>query len=193
MKKKILIIQGHPDHESFNHALHAAYKNGAIESGADVKEIFVGDLKFNLNLQFGYRQRTELEPCLIEAQEMIMWAEHIVIIYPVWWGSLPAILKGFFDRVLLPGFAFKKRPNSVWWDKLLTGRSARIIATMDQPSWYYWLVYFAPSTNALKKLTLQFCGITPVSCTSIGPVRLSTEKFRQKWLARIRQMGSHQK
>ena len=125
--KKILIINGHPDAESFNAALAEAYKKGAIESGAEVKEIVVRELQFNPNLQFGYRKRTELEPDLLEAQAKIKWAEHLVWIYPVWWGSLPAILKGFIDRTFLPGFAFEKIENSVWWDKLLKGKSERII------------------------------------------------------------------
>ena len=82
--KNILIINGHPDSESFNFAIAEAYKKGAISSGANVKEIIVRDLEFNPNLSFGYRHRTELEPCLIDAQENIKWAKHLVWIYPVW-------------------------------------------------------------------------------------------------------------
>jgi putative NADPH-quinone reductase len=79
-----------------------------------------------------------LEPDLLAAWEKILWAEHLVWIYPIWWGSMPAILKGFIDRLFLLGFAFKKKENSVWWDKLLTGKSARIITTLDQPKWYFY-------------------------------------------------------
>lgn len=189
MAKKILIINGHPDSESFNFAISESYKKGALSAGCAVQEIVVRDLKFNPNLEFGYRKRTELEPDLIEAQEKIKWADHLVFIYPVWWGSVPAILKGFIDRVFLPGFAFKKRENSVWWDKYLTNKSARIISTMDQPSWYYRLVYRQPSNNAMKKLTLEFCGVRPVRVTSIGPIRLSKENYRQKWLTKIEKLG----
>jgi NAD(P)H dehydrogenase (quinone) len=187
--KKILIIHGHPDAESFNSALAGAYKKGAISSGAEVKEIIIRELSFSPNLQFGYRKRTELEPDLLDAQEKIKWAEHLVWIYPVWWGSIPAIMKGFLDRVLLPGFAFKKRENSVWWDKLLTNKSARIISTLDQPAWYYWIVYREPSNHAMKKLTLQFCGINPVKVTTIGPIRLSKEAYRNNWLKKVEQLG----
>jgi putative NADPH-quinone reductase len=190
---KILIINGHPDIESFNFALAESYKKGAIVSGADVKEINIRELNFNPNLQFGYRKRTELEPDLIDAQEKIRWAEHFVWIYPVWWGSIPAIMKGFIDRVFLPGFAFQKRENSVWWDKLLKNKSARIISTLDLPAWYYWLVYRQPSHNAIKKLTLQFCGISPVSVTTIGPIRLSKETYRQNWLRKVEKLGLQNK
>lgn len=187
--KKILIIQGHPDKESYCHALAEAYQKGAAASGAEIRLIQTGELDFNPNLGFGYRKRTELEPCLLQAQEDIRWAEHIVMVYPVWWGMAPAVLKGFIDRVFLPGFAFKKRANSLWWDKLLKGRTARIISTMDQPAWYYRLFNKAPSNHAIKKLTLEFCGIRPVKVTNIGPLRLSKERFRKKWLERIEALG----
>lgn len=87
-----------------------------------MEEIRLRDLKFNPILEYGYRKRTELESDLLDSQKKILWADHIVWIYPVWWGSVPALLKGFLDRVLIPGFAFKKREGSVWWDKFLTGR-----------------------------------------------------------------------
>ncbi len=187
--KKIVIINGHPDEESYNFGLAAAYKKGAERAGATVIDIIIKDLTFNPNLQFGYRKRTELEPDLLIAQEKITWADHIVWIYPVWWGSMPAILKGFIDRVFLPGFAYQKRENSVWWDKLLKGKSARIISTLDQPKWYYWLIYRRPSYNAMKKLTLEFCGISPVRTTTIGPIRLSKAEFRETWLNKVERLG----
>lgn len=186
---KILLINGHPDSESYNHALAESYIKGATNSGAEVKQINVAELSFNPNLKFGYRMRTELEPDLLKAQDSIQWADHIVWIYPVWWGSYPAILKGFIDRVFLPGFAFKKRENSVWWDKYLTNKTARIISTLDQPNWYYKLIYRQPSYYALKKLTLNFIGIKRVKATTIGPIRLSKDSFRENWLKKVEQLG----
>lgn len=185
----ILLINGHPDKESYNYALAASYKKGAIASGAEIREINIGELTFNPNLEFGYRKRTELEPDLLNAQESIQWAEHIVWVYPVWWGSVPAIMKGFLDRVLLPGFAFKKREGSVWWDKYLTGKTSRIICTMDQPSWYYRWINGRPSHIAMKKLTMNFIGIKKVRITAIGPLRLSKNEFRLKWLKKVEKLG----
>ena len=187
--KKILVLHGHPDPESFNVALGAAYVKGAQAAGAEVREVVVRDLDFNPNLRFGYRKRTDLEPDLLAAWEDIQWCTHLAVVYPVWWGSLPAVFKGFFDRLFLPGFAFQKRENSVWWDKLLTGRSGRIICTMDQPGWYYRWRYGRPSTRAMKALTMRFVGIWPVRTTTIGPLRLSTERFRAKALDRVERAG----
>ena len=190
---KILILNGHPDKESYNHALAASYKKGAKASGAEVQAINIGELIFNPNLQFGYRKRIELEPDLVKAQESINWADHLVWIYPVWWSSVPAIMKGFLDRVLLPGFAFKKREGSVWWDKYLTGKTSRIICTMDQPTWYYRWINGRPSHIAMKRLSMKFVGVKKVRITSIGPLRLSKEGFRMKWLHKVEKLGLQNK
>lgn len=187
--KKILVINGHPNPESFCFALAEAYKKGAINAGAEVKEIVIRDLAFNPSLQFGYRQHTVLEPDLLECWEKIKWADHLVWVHPVWWGGLPAITKGFIDRLFLPGFAFQYRENSVWWDKLLIGKTAHIITTLDQPGWYYWLVYGRPSVNQLKKTVLGFCGIKPVKVTYVGPVRNSKAGSRIKWLEKAAAMS----
>ena len=187
--KKILLINGHPDRESFNCALAEAYLRGAEKAGSSIKEIRIGELQFNPNLQFGYRKRTELEPDLIQVQQKIKLADHLVWFYPVWWGSVPALMKGFIDRIFLPGFAFKYRENSVWWDKYLKGKTAHLICTMDQPKWYYRLRYGSPSHKAMKQLTLQFVGIQKVKVTAIGSIRLSKEKYRQKWLKKIEKLG----
>jgi len=189
MPKKILIVNGHPDAESYNFALAAAYKKGALAAGAEVQEINIRELTFSPNLEYGYRKCTELEPDLLKAQEQLKWAEHIVWVYPVWWGSVPAIMKGFLDRVLLPGFAFKKRDGSIWWDKFMTGKSARIICTLDQPGWFYRLVNGRPSDHAMKKLVCGFVGIKPVRTTTVAPMRLSSDAFRAKWLRKVEALG----
>src|SRR5690606_24462588 len=166
---------------------------GVTNSGAEVKEIIIADLNFNPNLQFGYQKRTELEPDLLNAWEKIKWADHLVWIHPVWWGGLPANMKGFIDRLFLPGFAFQYRENSMFWDKLLKGKTAHIITTLDQPSWYYWLVYGRPSINQLKKATLEFCGIGPVKVSYFGIIKNSNETTRQKWISKVEKLGRQNK
>lgn len=190
--KKILVINGHPNTGSFNRALTDAYLLGIRKTEAEVKVLTISELQFNPSLQFGYQQRMELEPDLVQAQELILWADHLVWIHPVWWGGLPALTKGFIDRVFLPGFAFKYRENSVWWDKLLSGKTARIITTLDQPGWYYRLAFGRPSVNQLKKSTLQFCGIKPVKVTYIGPIRLSKTEARAQMLQKITVLGEQE-
>jgi len=191
--KKILIINGHPNSDSFNFGLCEAYKKGALSSGAEVKEVVIRDLTFNPNLQFGYQKRMDLEPDLQDAWEKIKWADHQVWFHPVWWGGLPAIMKGFIDRLFLPGLTFRYRENSVWWDKFLIGKTGHIISTLDQPPWYYWLVYGRPSRNQLKKITLEFCGVKPVKVTNISPIKNSDFSKRQRWLDKIEKLGKELK
>lgn len=191
--KKILIINGHPNKDSFNFGIAKAYQDGALQSGAEVKEIVIADLNFNPNLQFGYQKRMELEPDLVKAWEKIQWADHLVWIHPVWWGGLPAIIKGFIDRLFLPGFAFKYRENSVWWDKLLKGKTAHIITTLDQPGLYYRFFFGRPSVNQLRKSVLQFCGVKPVKVTYIGIIKTSDINKREVWLEKIKLLGFKRK
>ncbi|KQO24776.1 NADPH-quinone reductase [Flavobacterium sp. Leaf82] len=187
--KKILVINGHPNPSSFNFGLAESYLKGAIQSKAQVETITIAELDFNPNLKFGYQKRTELEPDLLESWKKIQNADHLVWIHPIWWGGLPAITKGFIDRLFLPGMAFEHRENSVWWDKLLKGKTAHIITTLDQPDWYYRFVYAKPSVNQLKKCTLEFCGVKPVKVTYIGIIKTSDEKQKEKWLKKVFEFG----
>ena len=187
--KKILIINGNPDKNSLSFELATAYKKGADASGAACTLVHLSDLQFDLNLKFGYRQRTELEPDLVMMKQAIKEADHLVFVYPTWWGTYPTLLKGFIDRVFLPKFAFSYRENSPLWDKLLVGKTARLIVTMDTPTWYYKWIFKQPGHNSMKKGILEFCGIKPVKITNFGSVKTSTEATRKKWLAEVENLG----
>ena len=190
--KNIVIINAHPDKESFCFALAESYKMGAYKSSANVKLIHLIDLKFNPILTFGYRKISELEPDLVQIQEDILWANHLVFVYPNWWSTFPALLKGFIDRVFVPGFAFKYRENSPFWDKLLKGKTARLIVTMDTPIWYYWIINRNAGHNAMKIGVLEFCGIKPVKIKVFSGIKTSDEAKRKKWLNEVEQLGYHQ-
>ena len=187
--KNILIINGHPDRESFCSELALSYKKGADISSNQVTLVHLCETDFSMNLTHGYRQRTELEPDLLKIIEAIKAAQHIVFVYPNWWGTYPALLKGFIDRVFLPGIAFTSRPDSVFWDKLLIGKTARLIVTMDTPKWYYFLIFRSPGHNAMKKSVLEFCGIRPVKTTTLTPIKRSTLEQRNKWLKNVEELG----
>jgi putative NADPH-quinone reductase len=183
---KILVILGHPKPQSLCSALAEAYVAAAKEAGAEVMLIRLGELDFDPHLRAGYSTPQVLESDLAAAQTHIIWAEHLVFVYPNWWGTMPALLKGFIDRVFLPGFAFKYRENSVFWDKLLIGRTARALVTMDSPSFYYRWVLGSPGDRQLRKSILQFCGIRPVSFQHFGPVRGSKPERRSQWIEVVR-------
>jgi len=191
--KRILIINGNPDKKSFCFDLSESYKKGAELTGAECKLVNLTDLNFNPILKHGYRERTELEPDLLNIQQDILNSDHLVFVYPTWWATYPALLKGFFDRVFLPKFAFKYRENSLLWDKLLKGKSARLIVTMDTPKWYYSLIYKNPGHNSMKKGILEFCGIKPVRITSFGPIKSSNDTKRHQWINKVYKLGQKQK
>ncbi|THF66601.1 NAD(P)H-dependent oxidoreductase [Pseudothauera nasutitermitis] len=189
MVKRVLIIQGHPAEQSLCEALAKAYEQGAQESGHTVRLLTVRDLKFDPVLHEGYKVIQPLEADLILAQNEIKSADHIVIIFPAWWGGMPALLKGFIDRVFLPGFAFKYHQGSPWWDKLLKGKSAHLIVTMDTPPWYFRVFYRDAGINQMRRTILQYCGVDPVKVTRIGRVKDTTDAWRNAWLSKIKVFG----
>jgi putative NADPH-quinone reductase len=187
--KKILVVLGHPNNDSFCGELAARYADGARKAGAEVQTLRLADLEFDPTLHLGYKTIQELEPDLLRAQELITWAEHLAVVYPIWWGTMPALLKGFLDRALLPGFAFKYREDSPLWDKLLKGRSARVIVTSDAPVWYNFLMNGNPAQKAMKKTILEFCGFKPVRIKSIGSVKTLTRDEIAGWLETAENLG----
>lgn len=187
--KKVLIIQGNPIENSYSRHLAEAYARGAGESGAEVRKLVLAEMEFDLNLSGGYKGKQPLEPDLQEAQELIAWADHLVFVYPNWWGGMPALLKGFIDRVFLPGFAFKYRRNSPLPEQLLKGKTARLIVTMDSPYVYYRFYLGQPGHQMMKHSILKFCGVGTVRATNITQLRKMPETVRNQWLGRVQRMG----
>jgi NAD(P)H dehydrogenase (quinone) len=191
MKKKILLILGHPSENSFNNALLDAYQKGAESAGATCKTIYISRLNFNVNLSDGYKtgETMQLEEDLAAAQQLITWADHIVLAYPNWWGFMPAITKGFIDRIFLPGFAFKHHSGKIFPEKLLTGKSLRLLITMDTPKWWFYLIYRASQYQILKDIVFGYVGFDPIRFSTFGFMRKSTEKLRRNWLLKVEQLG----
>jgi putative NADPH-quinone reductase len=187
-KTRILLMLASPK-GSFCEALAEAYRDGAQSAGSEVRLIALSQLAFDPILRQGYREIQPLEPDLLAAQDAIRWAQHLVFIYPLWWGTMPALLKGFIERVFLPGFAFQYRSDSVLWDKLLSGRSAQLIVTMDTPPWFFRLIYRNAGHRVMKNNILEFCGVKPVSILSFGSLKTTGAHKRQQWLKQAREAG----
>lgn len=191
MSERIVVIQGHPDAQRahFAHALAAAYAEGALEAGHDVRRIEVTTLEFPL-LRSKQEFDTEDPPASIrDAQETIAWASHVVILFPLWLGSMPALLKGFLEQTFRPGFAIPRGAPSMRGRKLLAGRSARVIVTMGMPAFFYRWYFGAHSVKSLKRNILSFCGFKPVRESLIGLVEAKEGSGREKWLRRVRDLG----
>lgn len=182
----IYILSAHPDIDSFNHQLADAYEREAINKGYHVRRQNLAEMQFDPILWKGYKKIQPLEADLVAAQQNIIWCNKWVIFYPVWWGSVPAVLKGFLDRVLLPSFAFKYHDKGPFWDKLLIHRSAHLITTSDAPALWLWWQYRNSDLNMMKRAVLHFCGIKPVNCTRIGSMRYLSQAAREKKINKIR-------
>lgn len=191
MKKNILLILGHPSKNSFCNALLDAYKKGAERAGAECKIIYISDLQFNVNLSDGYRnaEAMALEGDLVNSQKLIQWANHVVMAFPNWWGFMPAVTKGFIDRIFLPDFAFKHHSGKIFPEKLLKGKSMRLLVTMDTPKWWFYLIYRASQYQILKKIVFGYVGFEPIKFSTFGFMRKSTEKQRKNWLQKVMDLG----
>jgi putative NADPH-quinone reductase len=189
--ERISLIQGHPDPDRarLGRARAEAYAHGAEAAGRQVRIVDVAALDFPL---LGSRAEFEQGPVpadVVWAQEAIHWAEHLVIVYPLWLGGMPARLKGFLEQVLRPDFAFDYRASGRP-GKPLAGRSARIVVTMGMPVLVYRWYFRAHSLKSLERNILGFCGIAPVSETLLGMIESGGPARRRRWLARLRRLGA---
>ncbi len=191
MYKRIAIIQGHPDRSKYHfcHALADDYLRGAQDAGHDIQIIEVAKLDFPLLRSQHAWENEALPDSLQVAQSTLAWAEHWLVIFPLWLGDMPAILKGFFEQALRPGFAFAAGERGPFSKKLLTGKSARIVVTMGMPAAVYRWYFRAHSLKSLERNILGFCGVAPINETLIGTVAEASNEPHEKWLSKLRQLG----
>lgn len=187
--KKVLVVLGHPSNESYSAALAEAYAQSAIQAGHTVRMLRLADLKFDAILRTSNPHHQTLEPDLLAAQESITWANHIAWVFPVWWGGVPALLKGFLDRTFLSGWAYKFNQGSPYPEPLLKGRTAHLVVPLDTPPWYYRWVYRMPAVHQMNKTTLEFCGVRSVKTLLVGPIIHSTLEQRAAWLNSARELA----
>ncbi len=187
MTKKILILSGHPDCISMCCQFADAYAKGARLAGHEVKRVDLGALKFDPILHQGYKVIQELEPDLKQLQADIRWCDHFVIIYPSWWSTMPALLKGMFDRMWLPGFAYKFFANGLGWTKLLKGRTATVFVTSDSSPLFARFL-FGDNVNEIRRGILWFAGFS-TKVVKCGPMKKIPDNFRAKWTAKFENYG----
>jgi putative NADPH-quinone reductase len=185
--KKILIIMGHPSKNSLNMGIADAYEKGAKKGRFNIKRINVRDLKFDPILHEGYNKLQNLEPDLIKAQKDILWADHIVWVFPIWWGTTPALLKGFIERIFLPKFAFRYKKNKLMHDKLLKRKSSLVIVTSGSSRFIYFFEQFG--IIFFKLIVLNFVGIGPVKIKAFNSIRKASSYRVKKIFYSVEKMG----
>lgn len=177
--KKICVINGHPRVGSLSDALVASYVEGAKVGNADVKVLTLRELDFNpATVPEGLKTLTA---DLKKAQETIEWADHVTIVFPTWWTSVPVLLKGFLDLTFITGWGFKYQSNGMP-KGLLTGKSARIMHTCGAPAFVNKWIYSEPEVKMLKKGILKFCGFGTVRVSKFGSVMGDKPNLGAKFL-----------
>ncbi len=180
---------GNPAVDTLSMRMADEYEAGALEAGHEVRRQNLPEMLFDPILYKGYRVIQELEPDLKTFQENVKWCQHFVIVYPNWWCTTPALLKGLFDRAWLPHFAFNFHKNGLGWDSHLKGRSGRLIMLANAHPWIQWFL-FGEFNNELARATLGFAGIRPVQTSILYPSERASEKTKESWFKKIRALGA---
>ena len=198
MTRRILVIVGTPLRDSLNHALALAYADAARAAGADVRVIDLAHDPIPDHPRTpdqlraprpGRADDLALDPAVARYLDDVLWADHLAVFHPQWWGTVPAALKAFIDRVFLSGAAFRYRERSPLSERLLRGRTARITMTMDSPRLWNRLVYRGAAEASLARATFAYCGIRTIGITRRTPIRFSDEPTRQAWIAAAARHG----
>ena len=187
----VLLINGHPRVNSFSDALANAFAEGSSDADVQLKRINVRDISFDLNVAKPVGQHQTTERDIAYARELILWAEHVVFVYPIWWGTAPALLKGFIDRVFTSEFAFLEIDGGTGYAPLLRGKTARLIITMDTPYFVYKWIYGDPGNKAMKRSLLRFCGFTMAPTLHFGPIKSANAETRDRWISKVRTTGAN--
>lgn len=191
--KRIFILDGHPAASSLSRTLARTYADAAREAGHEVRISYLHDLHFDSDFgHAGYEQAKPLEPALEQVLNDLAWSEHLVLTTPMWWGGLPAKLKGLIDRAFLPGRAFDPHnttrfgmPAPLW-----VGRSARVVFTSDTPGWFLRLVYRNALNRQLGGQILGFVGFKPIRFTQLGPASHPKAGEVARWIEKVRELGA---
>lgn len=193
MAKKILVLNGHPGVTSLSRLLTESYADAARVAGHAVRMRHLHELAFDMDFGVGgYEHVKPLEPELEQFVSDIDWADHLVIAAPLWWGGLPAKLKGLIDRIFLPGKAFDTR-HTTWLGMprpMLVGRSARVILTADTPGFLERLMYGNAILRQLRGQILGFVGFEPVRFTWLSGASHPRDGVVERWQKKVRRLGA---
>lgn len=205
---KILIINGHPDAESFSATMFQAILQNLDRNKHEIETLELGKMAFDPVLRYGYRQRMKEDAEILRSQELIRWADHFIFIYPIWWSGMPSLMKGWIDRVFTPGVAYSSNTNGnfIWnfitgqqFKKLLKGKTADIFATSQGPTWWYKVfsglisVPDSYGVAALKSAVLNHCGVKTKRVVTLGEMgrESNTLQVRQAFLEKIGKIARH--
>ena len=192
MPRRILLVIGHPDPgpERLCRALARAYAEGAERGGHSLRLIDIAAIDFPYLRTAEDFEHGAVPESLKPAAEAVVWAEHLVFMFPLWLGTMPALLKAFLEQVMRPGVAFAYPEKGGGFPKtLLAGRSARVVVTMGMPGFFYRFWFLGHGIAGMRRNILNFVGIKPVHETLFGTVGSGGDNKHVKWLEQMRRLG----
>ena len=189
--RRIAIIQGNPDPKGghYDHALARAYAESAEQAGHTIRVLDVAQLEFPWLRTEADFNSGGVPSGIRDSQEVLREADHLLIVFPLWHGTMPAVLKAFFEQTFRPGFAMEPRPGKLP-RRLLRGKSARIVVTMGMPAPLYRWIFRAYGIKCLNRSILWWSGISPIRTCLIGNVARRNTGYHQRWLDRMRAWGA---
>ncbi|WP_415922477.1 NAD(P)H-dependent oxidoreductase [Tateyamaria sp. SN6-1] len=191
--KRITVLDGHPGTQSLSRLFTDTYTQAAQEAGHDVRVVRLSDLEFDMDFgDGGYSHWKPLEPQIEAVLKDLEWADHVVMSAPIWWGGLPAKLKGLLDRILLPGRAYDTRNlNRLGMPSpMLTGKTGRIILTSDSPRWYLRMVHGSALLRQLTGQVFGFVGIKPTRFTYFSGASHPKPGLVERWTREVQKIGA---
>ncbi len=191
---QILVLDGHPAKGAFSSAIAETYAAAARAKGHQVRVCKLSEMDFDPDFGVSaYRDAKPLEQDLQAFWDDLVWSQHFVVAHPLWWGGMPAKLKGIFDRAFLHGTAFQYERGKAIPKPLLNGRTAEVLVTADTPAWIFYLLYGSPLRKQTEKQILTFCGFKMTGYAMFSPIRGSSVEQREKYLKRAARLGGRVK
>ena len=193
MRKRIFVINGHPGETSLSKTLIERYAKAAAAAGHEIRIAHLSEMQFDSDFgEGGYRTIKPLEPVLERFLDDFEWSEHVVLAAPMWWGGLPAKLKGLFDRTLLPGRAFSTRETTPLGlpRPLLAGRTGRFILTSDTPGLYMRWLYGNALFRQVRHQIFGFIGVSPTKAMHLTGASSPKPNTLNGWFQRMDRLGA---
>ncbi|HXB44316.1 MAG TPA: NAD(P)H-dependent oxidoreductase [Puia sp.] len=188
---RAVIVFNHPYDGSFCNAVLCSVTKGLQKGNHSLDLIHLDKEGFNPAMTIedlqAFVDRTPVDPKVIEYKERLENADHLIFIFPIWWELMPAMTKGFIDKVIFPGVAYDYKPNGFMVKRFKNIKSITLITTMNTPGFFYWLIFGNAVKKALFTGTFWKLGYRNRKWISLNMVKFVSDDIRKKWLLKIEQ------
>jgi len=183
------IIFNHPYEGSFCNAVLDAVTTGLTKAQHEVDLIHLDKDGFNPVMTAAdlkaFKDRSPVDPQVIEYKQRLDKADHLIFIFPIWWELMPALTKGFIDKVIFPGVAYDYTQRGFMKPLFKSVKSVTVITTMNTHSFFYRLVFGNAIKRAMITGTFWKMGYKNRKWINLCMVKMVSDKKRKKWLTKL--------